>query len=142
MASTVSTTGGFSKRTYSGVECLKTGAVCFASSSRRNSSSRISSQTSCKMMPSTEPQSSASDAPGNRRSPAHIVAYIRIPCMMLHEFHSRQRRLPACSMSIRGFEENPGAGMATKYRVIKIKGAERESFMVVGIDFDEHNIKS
>jgi len=30
--------------------------------------------------------------------------------------------------------------MATKYRVIKVKGAEPESFMVVGIDFDQHAI--
>ena len=32
--------------------------------------------------------------------------------------------------------------MATKYRVIKIKGAEPESFIVVGIDFTDHVIKS
>jgi hypothetical protein len=32
--------------------------------------------------------------------------------------------------------------MATKYRVIKVKGAVPESFIVVGIDFDDHTIKS
>jgi hypothetical protein len=32
--------------------------------------------------------------------------------------------------------------MATKYRVIKVKGAEPESFIVLGIDFDGHIIKS
>ena len=32
--------------------------------------------------------------------------------------------------------------MATKYRVIKVKGMEPEAFVVVGIDFDEHAIKS
>ncbi len=32
--------------------------------------------------------------------------------------------------------------MATKYRVIKVKGAQSESFIVVGIDFDDHTIKS
>jgi len=32
--------------------------------------------------------------------------------------------------------------MATKYRVIKIKGAEPEAFIVVGIDFGENAIKS
>jgi len=32
--------------------------------------------------------------------------------------------------------------MATKYRVIKVKGADPESFMVVGIDFTDHIIKS
>ena len=32
--------------------------------------------------------------------------------------------------------------MATKYRVIKVKGAQPESFIVVGIDFDDHTIKS
>lgn len=32
--------------------------------------------------------------------------------------------------------------MATKYRVIKVKGAEPESFIVVGIDFSDHVIKS
>jgi len=32
--------------------------------------------------------------------------------------------------------------MATKYRVIQVKGAKPESFIVVGIDFDEHRIKS
>lgn len=32
--------------------------------------------------------------------------------------------------------------MATKYRVIKVKGVEPESFIVVGIDFYEHAIKS
>ena len=34
--------------------------------------------------------------------------------------------------------------MTTKYRVVKVKQAsgEPETFMVVGIDFDEHTIKS
>jgi len=32
--------------------------------------------------------------------------------------------------------------MATKYRVIKVKGSNPESFVVVGIDFREHLIKS
>ncbi len=32
--------------------------------------------------------------------------------------------------------------MATKYRVIKVKGSEPESFIVVGIDFSDHIIKS
>ena len=32
--------------------------------------------------------------------------------------------------------------MATKYRVIKVKGVDPESFMVVGIDFTDHIIKS
>lgn len=32
--------------------------------------------------------------------------------------------------------------MATKYRVIKIKGVEPESFIVVGIDFAEGIMKS
>ena len=32
--------------------------------------------------------------------------------------------------------------MGTKYRVIKVKGANPESFVVVGIDFSEHAIKS
>ncbi len=32
--------------------------------------------------------------------------------------------------------------MAAKYRVIKIKGAEPEAFIVVGIDFGESAIKS
>ena len=32
--------------------------------------------------------------------------------------------------------------MATKYRVIKVKGAEPESFVVLGIDFTDHLIKS
>lgn len=32
--------------------------------------------------------------------------------------------------------------MATKYRVIKVKGADPESFMVVGIDFTDHIVKS
>ena len=32
--------------------------------------------------------------------------------------------------------------MATKYRVIQVKSAVPESFVIVGIDFDEHAIKS
>jgi hypothetical protein len=36
----------------------------------------------------------------------------------------------------------PGEEMATKYRVIKVKGSNPESFVVVGIDFAEHTIKS
>jgi hypothetical protein len=32
--------------------------------------------------------------------------------------------------------------MATKYRVIKVKGAKPEAFIVVGIDFTDHIIKS
>ena len=32
--------------------------------------------------------------------------------------------------------------MAAKYRVVQIKGANPELFIVVGIDFDEHTIRS
>jgi len=32
--------------------------------------------------------------------------------------------------------------MATKYRVVKVKGAKPEIFIVVGIDFDQHAITS
>ena len=32
--------------------------------------------------------------------------------------------------------------MATKYRVISIKGTNPELFIIVGIDFDEHSVKS
>jgi len=32
--------------------------------------------------------------------------------------------------------------MATKYRVVQVKGATPETFMVVGIDFGESAIKS
>jgi len=32
--------------------------------------------------------------------------------------------------------------MATKYRVVQVKGAKPETFIVVGIDFEEHAIKS
>jgi hypothetical protein len=32
--------------------------------------------------------------------------------------------------------------MAAKYRVVKVKGAKPELFIVVGIDFDEHSITS
>jgi len=32
--------------------------------------------------------------------------------------------------------------MATKYRVIEIKGAKPETFIVVGIDFEKHTITS
>jgi hypothetical protein len=32
--------------------------------------------------------------------------------------------------------------MASKYRVIKVKGLDPESFIVVGIDFGKHLIKS
>ena len=32
--------------------------------------------------------------------------------------------------------------MPTRYRVIKVKGVEPEVFVIVGIDFDEHVIKS
>ena len=32
--------------------------------------------------------------------------------------------------------------MGTKYRVIQVKGANPESFVVIGIDFGEHTIKS
>ena len=32
--------------------------------------------------------------------------------------------------------------MATKYRVVQVKGAKPETFLVVGIDFEEHAIKS
>ena len=32
--------------------------------------------------------------------------------------------------------------MATKYRVIQVKRAQPESFIVVGIDFTDHIIKS
>jgi len=32
--------------------------------------------------------------------------------------------------------------MATKYRVIQVKGAKPELFIVIGIDFEAHRIKS
>jgi len=32
--------------------------------------------------------------------------------------------------------------MATKYRVVQVKGAKPETFIVVGIDFDKHSITS
>jgi len=32
--------------------------------------------------------------------------------------------------------------MATKYRVVKVKGTKPELFIVVGIDFDQHTITS
>jgi hypothetical protein len=32
--------------------------------------------------------------------------------------------------------------MATKYRVVKVKGAKPETFIVVGIDFEQHAIIS
>jgi len=32
--------------------------------------------------------------------------------------------------------------MATKYRVVKVKGAKPETFIVVGIDFEKHAIMS
>ena len=32
--------------------------------------------------------------------------------------------------------------MATKYRVIQVKGAKPETFIVVGIDFAQHTITS
>jgi len=32
--------------------------------------------------------------------------------------------------------------MATKYRVVKVKGATPETFIVVGIDFEQHAITS
>ena len=32
--------------------------------------------------------------------------------------------------------------MSTKYRVIKVKGTEPESFIVIGIDFGEHKVIS
>ena len=32
--------------------------------------------------------------------------------------------------------------MSTRYRVIKVKGAEPEAFIVIGIDFAEHTVKS
>jgi len=32
--------------------------------------------------------------------------------------------------------------MPTRYRVVKVKGLEPEVFIIVGIDFDEHSIKS
>ena len=32
--------------------------------------------------------------------------------------------------------------MPTRYRVVKVKGVEPEVFIIVGIDFDEHAIKS
>ena len=32
--------------------------------------------------------------------------------------------------------------MATKYRVVKVKGTKPETFIVVGIDFEEHKITS
>jgi hypothetical protein len=32
--------------------------------------------------------------------------------------------------------------MPTRYRVVRVKGLEPESFIIVGIDFDEHAITS
>jgi hypothetical protein len=32
--------------------------------------------------------------------------------------------------------------MSTRYRVIRVKGTEPETFIVIGIDFGEHIIKS
>lgn len=32
--------------------------------------------------------------------------------------------------------------MPTRYRVVKVKGVEPEVFIIVGIDFDEHSIRS
>lgn len=32
--------------------------------------------------------------------------------------------------------------MATKYRVVQVKGAKPETFVVVGIDFDQHAVTS
>jgi len=32
--------------------------------------------------------------------------------------------------------------MATKYRVVKVKGSKPETFIVVGIDFEQHAIAS
>jgi hypothetical protein len=32
--------------------------------------------------------------------------------------------------------------MSTRYRVIKVKGSEPEGFIVIGIDFGEHKVKS
>jgi hypothetical protein len=32
--------------------------------------------------------------------------------------------------------------MPTRYRVVKVKGVKPEVFIIVGIDFDEHSIKS
>jgi len=32
--------------------------------------------------------------------------------------------------------------MPTRYRVVKVKCVEPEVFIIVGIDFDEHSIKS
>jgi len=32
--------------------------------------------------------------------------------------------------------------MPTKYRVVKVKGSNPESFIVVGIDFEQHSITS
>ena len=32
--------------------------------------------------------------------------------------------------------------MATKYRLVKVKGAKPETFIVVGIDFEQHAITS
>jgi hypothetical protein len=32
--------------------------------------------------------------------------------------------------------------MPTRYRVIKVKGSDPETFIVIGIDFGEHMVKS
>ena len=32
--------------------------------------------------------------------------------------------------------------MPTRYRVVRVKGVDPETFIIVGIDFDEHTIKS
>jgi hypothetical protein len=36
----------------------------------------------------------------------------------------------------------PGEKMPTRYRVVRVKGVEPEVFIIVGIDFDEHIIRS
>jgi hypothetical protein len=37
---------------------------------------------------------------------------------------------------------HPRRNMSTRYRVIKVKGSEPEGFIVIGVDFGEHIIKS
>jgi hypothetical protein len=42
----------------------------------------------------------------------------------------------------RQIELIPGESMSIRYRVIKVKDSEPEKFIVIGIDFGEHMVKS
>jgi hypothetical protein len=60
--------------------------------------------------------------------------------MMFHGLASAINPANICESSFQSIYS--GAEMATSYRVIKVKGSNPESFLVVGIDFTEHVIKS